>query len=95
MDGSTGGRHSPRRTPVHRGARMNACTLEGSVGLPPFRACPPPNEGGGPAGAGTLVSGAPGAALLAAAALLLAPSPARAVIECGAQSSGYGVAPFW
>ena len=41
---------------------------------------------GDAAGAGLPVSGAPGAALLAAAALLLAPGEARAIQECGAAS---------
>ncbi len=44
----------------------------------------------GAAGSGTLVSGALGAALLAAAALLLAPGEARADHECGAVPSGGG-----
>ena len=44
----------------------------------------------GAAGAGTLVSGALGAALLATAALLLAPGQARADAECGAVPSGGG-----
>ena len=42
------------------------------------------------AGAGTPVSGALGAALLATAALLLAPGQARADAECGAAPSGGG-----
>ena len=73
---------------VHRGSGMKA-RLEAAGGRPGPAGRPGRASFSGPssrtkaAGAGAFVSGALGAALLAAAALLFAPGEARALSECG------------
>ncbi len=87
----------PPHAPVHRGAEMKARSSEAAGGKPGPAGRSGPASFSGPssrtktgdaAGAGLPVSGALGAALLAAAALLLAPGDARAIQECGAASLG-------
>ena len=81
----------------HRGSGMKARLPEAAGGRPGSAGRSGPASFSGPssrtktgdaAGAGLPVSGALGAALLAAAALLLAPGEARAIQECGAASLG-------
>ena len=76
------GRPAPAATVPAPGRAMEPLFVRprSGPGHPRFRA----------AGAGTPVSGALGAALLATAALLLAPGQARADAECGAVPSGGG-----
>ena len=100
MAGSTDrGRTPPPPPPppaIHRGSGMKARLPEAAGGRPGHAGRSGPASFSGPssrtkaegaAGAGAPVSGALGAALLAAAALLLAPEAARAADECGAISS--------
>ena len=86
---------SPRRGGGGGGSEMKARPMDTAGGTPGHTGRSGPASFSGPssrmktddaAGAGPLVSGAPGAALLAAAALLLAPGDARAIQECGAAS---------